>query len=48
MTPQTEQALIAAAEQVAGSQDFYEADLDIYGDFANLYKEISELSKDGI
>jgi hypothetical protein len=48
MTPQTEQALVAAAEQVAGRQDFYEADLDIYGDFADLYKEISELSKDGI
>jgi hypothetical protein len=36
MMPQTEQALIAAAEQVAGRQVFYEADLDIYGDFADL------------
>jgi hypothetical protein len=48
MTPQTEQALVAAAERVAGRQAFYEADPDIYGDFADLYKEILELSKHGV
>jgi len=39
-TKNTEQALIAAAKNVAMRQDYYDADVDIYGDFSDLYDQI--------
>ena len=45
--PETEVALIGAADQVARRQNFYEADEDIYGRFADLYVEIQRLAGRG-
>jgi hypothetical protein len=43
MHPDTEQALVSAAKQVAERQEFYEADVAIYGYFADAYAEIQQL-----
>jgi hypothetical protein len=48
IAPETEQQLLAAAAHVARRQDFYEADVSIYDDFKDLYREIQELTKRGI
>lgn len=39
---ETEQLLLAAAEQVSRNQAFYEADISIYGEFPRLYAEIQD------
>jgi hypothetical protein len=47
MTPETESALLAAASKIARRQEFYEADADIYGRFAERYAEIEQLAAHG-
>jgi hypothetical protein len=42
-TDGTAQTLIAAAKTVANKQDFYDADVDIYGKFSDLHNEIVRL-----
>lgn len=41
---ETEQTLLAAAEIVVLRQAFYDADIDIYGDFSDLYEQIIQLA----
>ena len=43
-TEETEQTLVAAAKIVATRQAFYDADIDIYGDFSDLYDQIIQLA----
>ncbi|MDH3512336.1 MAG: hypothetical protein OER85_15905 [Gammaproteobacteria bacterium] len=43
-TEETEQTLLAAAKIVATRQAFYDADIDIYGDFSDLYDQIIQLA----
>lgn len=43
-TERTVQTLIAAAKIVAIRQAFYDADIDIYGDFTDLYDQIIQLA----
>ncbi len=43
-TNETERTLLAAAQIVASKQDFYDADIDIYGEFSELYDQILQLS----
>lgn len=43
-TGRTEQTLMAAAEIVALRQAFYDADIDIYGHFSDLYEQIIQLA----
>lgn len=43
--PETEQLLLVAAENVAGNQAFYDADIDIYGKFQNIYAQIQCYAK---
>ena len=43
--PETEQLLLDVAEKVARNQAFYEADIDIYGKFQNIYDDIQRYSK---
>ena len=43
-TEKTEHTLIAAAKIVATRQAFYDADIDIYGDFSDLYDQIIQLA----
>lgn len=47
ISPDTEELLVNAASRVARRQEFYEAALAIYGNFANLYAEIQELAGRG-
>lgn len=43
-TSTTEKILLAAAKTVANKQDFYDADIDIYGAFPELYDQIMRLA----
>jgi hypothetical protein len=47
MNPETEKALLGAASQISQRQEFYAADPDIYGTFAERYAEIEQLAADG-
>lgn len=38
--PGTKSILISACENIASNQKFYDADINIYGDFKNVYTEI--------
>lgn len=42
MTNETQELLLKAAEEIAGAQEFYEADTDIYGEFLDVYIEIKQ------
>ncbi|HEU4343103.1 MAG TPA: hypothetical protein VFU31_16240 [Candidatus Binatia bacterium] len=42
----TEDLLLRAARQIAKNQDYYEADVDIYGNFSEIYFEIQKLATD--
>jgi len=44
-TPETEKALLDAAKIVSNKQNFYNADIDIYGEFSELYNKIIQLSE---
>jgi len=41
---ETESLLVETANNIACKQEFYEADIDIYGRFSDLYKEICALA----
>ena len=43
-TPETMKALVDAAHIVSKKQDYYDADIDIYGKFSELYNEIIQLA----
>ena len=43
-TPETLKFLLDTAKIVSNKQDFYDADIDVYGDFPELYKRISHLA----
>jgi hypothetical protein len=45
MNTETEKLLIKTAEAVAERQEFYDADIDIYGHFSEHYKEITQFVK---
>ena len=45
MVPETEEILVGASHQIAKNQRFYDADVDIYGRFSDLYAEIRDLAK---
>lgn len=45
ISPETEQLLLSAAEQVSRNQTFYEADIGIYGEFPEVYMEIQNYAK---
>lgn len=47
MDPETEKALLGAARQISQRQEFYAADADIYGTFAERYAEIEQLAAHG-
>jgi hypothetical protein len=47
MHPETEKALLGAASQISQLQEFYAADPDIYGTFAERYAEIEQLAAHG-
>lgn len=47
MNPDTEKALLGAARQISECQEFYAADPDIYGTFAERYAEIEQLAAHG-
>jgi hypothetical protein len=47
ISPHTERILVSAANQVAQRQEFYEANVAIYGCFADLNAEIQRLSERG-
>ena len=42
ISPETELLLLGAAEQISQNQDFYEADVSIYGEFQDVYAEIQK------
>lgn len=44
MNPDTEKGLLGAARHISQRQEFYEADADIYGTFADRYAEIEQLA----
>jgi hypothetical protein len=46
MNPETEKELLGAARHVSQRQEFYEADADIYGRFAERHAEIEQLAAD--
>ena len=43
LTERTKELLIAAAKEVMVNQEFYDADIDIYGRFEDLSEEIEQL-----
>jgi hypothetical protein len=43
-TPETLKLLLDTAMIVSNKQDFYDADIGIYGDFTELYKTIVQLA----
>lgn len=43
-TPETQKLLLDTAKIVSNRQDFYHADISIYGDFSELYKTIEQLT----
>jgi len=43
-TQKTEETLLAAAKVVSVRQAYYDADIDIYGRFSELYSEIKQLA----
>jgi hypothetical protein len=45
---ETKEMLVRAAEQVASNQDFYDADVDIYGRFSDLWARIRALVRDDV
>lgn len=42
---ETEKLLLSASDYVARNQQFYEADVDIYGKFSDTYEEIRSLAE---
>lgn len=42
ITKKTEQLLVEASDHVARNQLFYDADIDIYGSFSEIYSEIRQ------
>lgn len=46
MNPETEKELLGAASHISQRQEFYEADADTYGTFAERYAEIEQLAAD--
>ena len=44
-TPETEKVLLHAAKIVSIKQNFYDADIDIYGEFSELYNKIIQLNE---
>ncbi len=43
MAPDIERLLVSASERISANQQFYEADVDIYGRFSDLYEDIQRL-----
>jgi hypothetical protein len=43
ISPETEQLLVSASEQITSNQGFYDADTSICGDFSSLHAEILSL-----
>ena len=44
-TPETIEILLDAAKIVSNRQEYYDADVDIYGEFSELYKQIMLLAE---
>jgi hypothetical protein len=42
MSKETEQLLVRISGYVARNQQFYDADVDIYGSFSDIYAEIED------
>ena len=46
ISKETKQLLINVAKRIASNQQFYDADIDIYGEFSRIYDDIESHTKD--
>lgn len=47
IAPETERMLLDAAQHIAENQGFYDADIDIYGRFSDLYRDLRDRADHG-